>query len=41
LKELILNQQSVTDVTIAFDEDDGIRKWTHHKDPHTVLKTHD
>ncbi|MEI4771759.1 cation diffusion facilitator family transporter [Psychrobacillus sp. FJAT-51614] len=41
LKELILNQQSVTDVTIAFDEDDGIRKWTHHKDPHTALKTHD
>ena len=27
LKELILNQQGVTDVTIAFDEDDGIRKW--------------
>ncbi|WP_144513956.1 cation diffusion facilitator family transporter [Bacillus sp. FJAT-22090] len=41
LKELILNQQGVTDVTIAFDEDDGIRKWTHHRDQHTILKTHD
>lgn len=41
LKELILNQQSVTDVTIAFDEDDGIKKWKHHKDKQTILKTHD
>lgn len=40
LKELILNQQGVTDITISFDEDDGIRTWTQHKDQHTVLKTH-
>ena len=39
VKELILNQPGVTDVTISFDEDDGIRTWTHHKDQHTVLKT--
>lgn len=41
LKDLILNQQGVTDVTISFDEDDGIRTWTHHKDAKTILKTHD
>ncbi|WP_391202846.1 cation diffusion facilitator family transporter [Psychrobacillus sp. L4] len=41
LKELILNQQSVTDVTISFDEDDGVKKWKHHKDKKTTLKTHD
>lgn len=41
LKELILTQQGVTDITISFDEDDGIRTWTQHKDQHTVLKTHD
>lgn len=41
LKELILNQQGVTDVTITFDEDDGIRKWSHHRDQHSILKTHD
>ncbi|WP_391116576.1 cation diffusion facilitator family transporter [Psychrobacillus sp. L3] len=41
LKELILNQQSVTDATISFDEDDGIKKWKHHKDKKTTLKTHD
>ena len=40
LKELILNQQGVTDITISFDEDDGIRTWTQHKDQRTVLKTH-
>ena len=39
LKELILNQQGVTDITISFDEDDGIRTWTQHKDQRTVLKT--
>ena len=39
LKELILNQPGVTDVTIGFEEDDGIKKWTHHRDEHTVLKT--
>ncbi|MEK3980804.1 cation diffusion facilitator family transporter [Psychrobacillus sp. FSL K6-2836] len=39
IKELILTQQGVTDITISFDEDDGIRTWTQHKDPHTVLKT--
>lgn len=41
LKNLILSQQGVTDVIIAFDEDDGIREWVHHKDPLTILKTHD
>lgn len=40
LKDLILSQQGVTDVTISFDEDDGIQGWTH-KDARTVLKTHD
>ncbi|WP_277585571.1 cation diffusion facilitator family transporter [Psychrobacillus antarcticus] len=40
LKELILNQQGVTDISISFDEDDGIRTWTEHRDEHTVLKTH-
>lgn len=39
LKELILTQQGVTDITISFDEDDGIRTWTQHKDQRTVLKT--
>ncbi|MER2079348.1 cation diffusion facilitator family transporter [Psychrobacillus psychrotolerans] len=41
IKELILNQQGVTDITISFDEDDGIRTWTEHRDQHTVLKTRD
>lgn len=41
IKELILAQQGVTDITISFDEDDGIRTWTQHKDPHTELKTRD
>jgi cation diffusion facilitator family transporter len=41
LRDLIMSQQGVTDVIIAFDEDDGIREWTHHKDPRTILKTHD
>lgn len=41
LKEIILNQQGVTDVTIAFDEDDGIRTWTTHRDKQSILKTHD
>lgn len=41
IKELILNQQGVTDITISFDEDDGIRTWTQHRDPRTVLKTND
>lgn len=41
LKELILTQQGVTDITISFDEDDGIRTWTQHKDQRTVLKTRD
>ncbi|WP_313894551.1 cation diffusion facilitator family transporter [Psychrobacillus sp.] len=40
LKDIILNQPGVTDIIIAFDEDDGIREWTHHKDQHTILKTH-
>lgn len=39
IKELILNQQGVTDITISFDEDDGIRTWTEHRDQRTVLKT--
>ncbi len=39
LKEMILNQPGVTDVTISFDEDDGIRTWKHHKDSKTILKT--
>lgn len=39
IKELILNQPGVTDVTIGFEEDDGIKKWSHHRDEHTVLKT--
>lgn len=39
IKELILNQQGVTDISISFDEDDGIRTWTEHRDEHTVLKT--
>ncbi|SDN97980.1 cation diffusion facilitator family transporter [Psychrobacillus sp. OK028] len=39
IKELILSQQGVTDITISFDEDDGIRTWTQHKDQRTVLKT--
>lgn len=29
LTHLLLNQKSVTKVTMAFDEDDGERKWTH------------
>jgi divalent metal cation (Fe/Co/Zn/Cd) transporter len=41
IKELILTQQGVTDITISFDEDDGIRTWTQHKDERTVLKTRD
>ena len=41
IKELILTQQGVTDITISFDEDDGIRTWTQHKDQRTVLKTRD
>lgn len=41
IKELILNQQGVTDITISFDEDDGIRTWTEHRDQRTVLKTRD
>jgi len=41
LKELILTQQGVTDITISFDEDDGIKTWTQHKDQRTVLKTRD
>jgi len=41
IKELILNQPGVTDITISFDEDDGIRTWTEHRDEHTVLKTRD
>lgn len=41
LKDLILSQQGVTDVIIAFDEDDCVREWTHHKEPRTILKTHD
>lgn len=41
LKDLILSQQGVSDVTISFDEDDGVRTWKHHKDTKTVLKTHD
>ena len=40
LKDLILSQKNVSDVTIAFDEDDGVKKWSHHKDPSTILKTH-
>lgn len=39
IKELILTQQGVTDITISFDEDDGIRTWTQHKEQRTVLKT--
>ena len=41
IKEMILTQQGVTDITISFDEDDGIRTWTQHKDERTVLKTRD
>ena len=41
IKELILSQQGVTDITISFDEDDGIKTWTQHKDQRTVLKTRD
>lgn len=41
IKELILNQQGVTDITISFEEDDGIRTWTEHRDQRTVLKTRD
>lgn len=41
LSKVILSQPGVTDVVIAFDEDDGVKSWTHHKDQHTVLKTHD
>ncbi|MER1958546.1 MAG: cation diffusion facilitator family transporter [Solibacillus sp.] len=29
LTQLLLNQKGVTKVTMAFDEDDGERKWTH------------
>lgn len=41
LSKLILSQPGVTDVVISFDEDDGIKSWTHHKEQHTTLKTHD
>ena len=41
LKDLILSQQGVSDVTISFDEDDGVKTWNHHKDTKTVLKTND
>ena len=41
LSKVILSQPGVTDVIISFDEDDGIKSWTHHKEQHTTLKTHD
>ena len=35
LENLLLNQKGVTKVTMAFDEDDGTRRWAHiaTKDP--------
>lgn len=41
LSKIILSQPGVTDVVISFDEDDGVKTWKHHKEQHTVLKTHD
>lgn len=41
LSKIILSQPGVTDVVISFDEDDGVKTWKHHKEPSTLLKTHD